>query len=77
MKDILTRGLEALSLPADSVPQLEQYASLLLEQNRYMNLTAITDPEQVARLHMLDSAALLHAADFSGKRVLDVGTGAG
>lgn len=77
MKDILTRGLEALSLPIDSVPQLEQYASLLLEQNRYMNLTAITNPEQVARLHMADSAALLHAADFSGKRVLDVGTGAG
>ena len=42
-----------------------------------MNLTAITEPEQVARLHMLDCAALLNLADFSGKRLADVGTGAG
>ncbi len=42
-----------------------------------MNLTAIVNPEQVARLHMLDCAAILNAADFTGKKVLDVGTGAG
>ena len=43
-----------------------------------MNLTAITDPEQAARLHMLDSAALLLCADFQGEKTLiDVGTGAG
>lgn len=42
-----------------------------------MNLTAITDPDQVVDLHMLDSAALLTVADFRGKKVIDVGTGAG
>ena len=42
-----------------------------------MNLTAITEADDVARLHMLDCAALLNCADFAGRRLLDVGTGAG
>ena len=42
-----------------------------------MNLTAITDPCDVAALHLLDCAYLLTAADFRGKSVVDVGTGAG
>ena len=42
-----------------------------------MNLTAIEGEGPVARLHFLDSAALLNYADFSGARVVDVGTGAG
>lgn len=77
MNEILRQGLAALSLPQDAVPALEKYGSLLLAKNQEMNLTAITDPEQVARLHMLDCAALLSCADFRDKRVLDVGTGAG
>ena len=77
MRDILTRGLAQLGLPADAVPQLEAYAALLLEKNRVMNLTAITEPQEVATLHLLDCAALLTMADLRGKRVIDVGTGAG
>ena len=77
MTDMLIRGLDALSLPTDAAPALARYGSLLLEKNKTMNLTAITDPEQVAQLHMLDSAAILGCAHFQGKRVLDVGTGAG
>ena len=42
-----------------------------------MNLTAIRDPEGVARLHMLDCAALLKYCDLAGKTLIDVGTGAG
>jgi len=42
-----------------------------------MNLTAITEPTAVAQLHLLDSAALTKYADFTAKRVVDVGTGAG
>ena len=77
MNEILRQGLAALSLPQDAAPVLEKYGSLLLAKNQEMNLTAITEPEQVARLHMLDCAALLNCADFRDKRVLDVGTGAG
>ena len=77
MKQILTAGLARLGLPADGVGALEQYADALLETNKVMNLTAITDPADVATLHFLDSAALLTLADFAGKNVVDVGTGAG
>lgn len=77
MQSILTSGLAELGLSPVAAPQLAHYGAALLEQNQVMNLTAITQPEEVARLHMLDSAALLGAADFHEKTVLDVGTGAG
>ena len=77
MKQLLTAGLQDLQLPTVGVDALLQYADALLETNKVMNLTAITDPADVATLHFLDSAALLNLADFSGKRVVDVGTGAG
>lgn len=77
MRDILVKGLAQLGLSDHALPQLEAYASLLLEKNRVMNLTAITDPQEVATLHLLDCAALLTMADLRGKQVIDVGTGAG
>ena len=42
-----------------------------------MNLTAITQPDQVAKLHLLDSLTVLTAADLRGKQIIDVGCGAG
>ena len=63
-----------------SPAQAEQFQinlDLLLERNTVMNLTAITEPQAVAELHFLDCIALLQAEDFSGKRVIDVGCGAG
>ena len=77
MRDILTAGLTALGLDTAAAPQLERYAELLLEKNKVMNLTAITAPRDVATLHLLDCAALAAQLDLSGKRVIDVGTGAG
>ena len=81
MKEIIAAGLAELGLleqvPQEAPEQLAEYGRLLLEQNQVMNLTAITDPEKVAQLHMLDSAALLLWGEFSGKTLLDVGTGAG
>lgn len=78
MKELIAQGLCALSLNDAPAAALEKYGELLVEQNKVMNLTAITDPEQVAKLHMLDCAAVLGAADLTGgKRLLDVGTGAG
>lgn len=77
MQNIIEAGLQELSLSPAPAAALTRYGQLLLEQNKVMNLTAITEPEQVARLHMLDCAALLNAAEFTGRSVLDVGTGAG
>ena len=77
MEQILREGLAALSLPTDAAVPLMAFSARLLETNKVMNLTAITEPEDVARLHLLDCAALLNITDFRGKRVVDVGTGAG
>ena len=69
MRPILEAGLEKLGLDTGAVPALTEYARLLLETNQVMNLTAITDPKDVATLHFLDCASLLPVAD--------VGSGAG
>ena len=81
MEEIISAGLEELGLtgrvPEKAPALLAQYGRMLLEKNQVMNLTAIREPEGVARLHMLDCAALLKFCDFQGKTLIDVGTGAG
>lgn len=81
MREWIAAGLEELGLsgrtPKDAPALLGEYGQLLLEKNQVMNLTAIREPEQVARLHMLDSAAVLNCAQFEGKTLIDVGTGGG
>ena len=80
MEERIQKGLEALGLtpPPGAAGQLAEYGRLLLEQNQVMNLTAITDPDQVVDLHFLDSAALLTLGyDLRDKTLIDVGTGAG
>ena len=77
MEQLLRDGLASLGLPGEGVPALLRYAEALVETNKVMNLTAITEPVDIATLHFLDSAALLKLADFQNKSVVDVGTGAG
>ena len=79
MQEELLSGAKALGLELNEgqIAAFERYADLLVEKNAVMNLTAITAPAEIARLHFLDSLALLRLADFRGKRVLDVGCGAG
>ena len=80
MEERIQKGLEALGLtpPPGAAGQLAEYGRRLLEQNQVMNLTAITDPDQVVDLHFLDSAALLTLGyDLRDKTLIDVGTGAG
>ena len=79
MEDILREGLAALGVAAtqQQIMTLAEYGRRMLAVNEVTNLTAIRDPAEAARLHFLDSAALLTAADFSGKTVADVGSGAG
>ncbi len=58
------------------IKQLVDYAECLVETNRVMNLTAITDPAGIAQLHYVDSLMLLPHLPPAGLLV-DVGTGAG
>lgn len=81
MREIIRQGLIDLNLdqrvPPHAAEHLTRYGIMLLEKNQVMNLTAITNADDVARLHMLDCAALLQHCSLEGKRLLDVGTGAG
>ena len=79
MDKILKDGFAELGVTVDekAIERYKVYFENLEEKNKVMNLTAISGEEDVARLHFLDCAALLSAADFKGKKVIDVGTGAG
>ncbi len=81
MEALIQSGLvqlgQAQAVPLEAPALLARYGKLLVEKNQVMNLTAITDPQDVATLHMLDCAALLNCAGFAGKSLIDVGTGAG
>lgn len=79
MYEALARGAKeyGLALSEEQMETLCAFGRTLLEKNRVMNLTAITDPEQVALLHFVDCLLLLREADFRGKRVIDVGCGGG
>jgi 16S rRNA (guanine527-N7)-methyltransferase len=58
--------------------RLEAYAGLLLAANERLNLTRITEPAAVARLHLLDAlAALPLLDDHTSPRAVDLGSGAG
>jgi len=79
MKETLIRGLPALNLELndDTCTRLCDFGHAVVEQNKVMNLTAITEPDQVAKLHLLDSLSLLTLESLAGKRMIDVGCGAG
>ncbi len=67
-----------LTLEEQTACQLDAFCGLLLEANRHMNLTAVTDPEGMTVKHLLDSLLLLWAAPpEQGAALLDVGSGAG
>ena len=69
--------LLGLSLPEATKNTLCAFGHGVIRQNQVMNLTAITEPDRVAKLHLLDSLTLLTLADLKGKKVIDVGCGAG
>lgn len=79
MKQALCDGLNRLGIELNEtlVDRLIRFGEAVLEKNRVMNLTAITDPAQAAELHLLDSLTLRRVIPLAGKTLLDVGTGAG
>jgi 16S rRNA (guanine527-N7)-methyltransferase len=76
-RNILIDGIEFLGLGND-VEKLElllKFIALIEKWNKAYNLTAIRDKEEMARLHILDSLAI--CPHLHGKRLIDIGTGAG
>ena len=79
MLETLKAGLPQLGLTlTDAQMQtLCEFGYAVIRQNEVMNLTAITEPTQVAKLHLLDSLTVLTVGDLTGKTLIDVGCGAG
>ena len=77
MRRAVEQALSPKGLTKQQLEQFARFGELLVEKNKVMNLTAITEPEAVAQLHLLDSVSVLDAVDCKEKTVIDVGCGAG
>lgn len=74
------KGLEELgiSLSEEQIGQFLTYYEMLVEKNKVMNLTAITEFDDVIEKHFLDSLSLIKVCDLNRElSVMDMGTGAG
>ena len=79
-ENTLRRGCEALGiiLTDEQVRQFLTYYEFLVEKNQVMNLTAITEYEEVVQKHFVDSLSIVKVCDMKQVQTLiDVGTGAG
>ena len=79
-KEELTKAAAeyGISLNDTQMEQYNRYFELLVEWNEKINLTAITEPKEVAIKHMIDSITAYDENLFKdGTTVIDVGTGAG
>lgn len=66
-----------IKITDDQLEQFQIFYDLLIETNKVMNLTAITDLKDVVMKHFIDSIALIKYVSLNGLSVIDIGTGAG
>lgn len=81
-KDRINQELSQFSIKLEDsqVNQFYQYYEILIEWNKVINLTAITEQNEVITKHFVDSLALIRAVDkmpLTPYRIIDIGTGAG
>lgn len=79
MKEFLKKSASALSieLTDEMLEKFQIYFDFLLETNKSLNLTAITEMKDVVLKHFVDSISIVPYFDLKDKKVIDVGTGAG
>lgn len=79
MENFIINYFKKLNIEIDSkkAEQFITYKDMLVEWNKVMNLTGITEDREVIIKHFADSIMPLTIADFKNKSVIDVGTGAG
>ena len=75
MSELLSE--KGIVLPPDAEDKFARYAELLKQWNEKMNLTSIVEPEEVYEKHFYDSLLIAHGFSFDGKKVADIGSGAG
>lgn len=79
MRDILINGLESLNISYTDkmVADVDALYEMLSERNKTVNLTRIIDKAEYYTKHILDSLLIVKTYDPDGKKIMDVGTGAG
>ena len=77
--EIFRKEMDAtgLSVSPKQIDQFSSYYDLLVEWNSRINLTRITEPVDVCRLHFMDSIAPMRFVSFEERSLIDIGTGAG
>lgn len=78
-KELLIKSCSdmGIDISADAVDRFDAYAQLLVDYNKKVNLTAITEPDDIVIKHFVDSLCLTKYVELKDKRIIDVGTGAG
>lgn len=79
-KSLLVSQAAELGVKIDDVAadRFDKYAQMLVETNKTLNLTAITEPDEIVSKHFVDCLSVFNFVDFpKGAKVIDVGTGAG
>lgn len=67
-----------IEIDNEAADRFDKYAQMLVETNKTLNLTAITEPDEIVSKHFVDCLSVFKFVDFpTGAKVIDVGTGAG
>lgn len=79
MKEILKKAASeiGINLNDNQLDKFQKYYEILIEKNKVMNLTAITEVNDVVTKHFVDSISLINYFELNNKKIIDVGTGAG
>lgn len=79
LKNLLKEGALAAKVDLSDIQldKFEKFYEYLIEKNKVMNLTAITEEKEVVFKHFIDSIALVSKMNLKGRKIIDVGTGAG
>lgn len=77
--NILTDGLRKLDISYNDIQidLVNRFYEMLIERNKVMNLTRITDKKEFYEKHILDSLLVFKINDLRNKKIIDIGTGAG
>lgn len=79
-ENLLVKGLSELGLTIteEQIEKFDKYYEMLIETNKVMNLTSITEYDEVIIKHFIDSLLVVNIFDINqSKKMIDVGTGAG